>query len=256
VDVKLSEQPRYALEVALLEGVFLAPGAQVAELLARAEALAGGAPVPPRGGTGPGGTGPGGGTGTPGGGATGGRPMRSTPPRGGPSAGGSLSGSGSGEPAGDAGASPAARAGPAAGADSDADRWRAVVEEVEKATPRAGPALKEAALLSIEEGEIAVQLPAGILAETIERRREEIEATFARFFGRPTRLAVRTGPGAPGAGAGAAPAGAAAALSIAQAEAAERLARSSRVQEAARAHPNIREAAKILEGGIKNVEEL
>src|SRR5512142_1971165 len=46
VDVKLSEQPRYALEVALLEGVFLAPGVQVAELLARVEALAGGGPDP------------------------------------------------------------------------------------------------------------------------------------------------------------------------------------------------------------------
>src|SRR5512142_518350 len=50
VDVKLSEQPRYALEVALLEGVFLAPGLQVSELLARVEALARGqvpaAPAP------------------------------------------------------------------------------------------------------------------------------------------------------------------------------------------------------------------
>ena len=44
VDVKLAEQPRYALEVALLEGVFLAPGAQVSELVARLEALARGAP--------------------------------------------------------------------------------------------------------------------------------------------------------------------------------------------------------------------
>src|SRR6266508_4277586 len=46
VEVKLSEQPRYALEVALLEGVFLAPGAQVSELVARVEALAKGAPLP------------------------------------------------------------------------------------------------------------------------------------------------------------------------------------------------------------------
>src|SRR5512138_2596294 len=47
LDVKLSEQPRYALEVALLEGVFLAPGADVSELLGRLEAMAKGAPVPP-----------------------------------------------------------------------------------------------------------------------------------------------------------------------------------------------------------------
>src|SRR5512138_1714202 len=47
-DVKISEQPRYTLEVALLSGAFLAPGAGIGELLARAEALAGGAVVAPR----------------------------------------------------------------------------------------------------------------------------------------------------------------------------------------------------------------
>ncbi|MEY2668541.1 MAG: hypothetical protein RJA59_1179, partial [Pseudomonadota bacterium] len=46
LEVKLADQPRYALEVALLKGAVLAPGADVAELLARAEALAGGRPVP------------------------------------------------------------------------------------------------------------------------------------------------------------------------------------------------------------------
>ncbi len=58
-----------------------------------------------------------------------------------------------------------------------------------------------------------------------------------------------------GAAAGAAPA-APVAPSLAQAEAAEKQARSARVREAARAHPNIREAAKILEGGIEDVDEL
>jgi DNA polymerase-3 subunit gamma/tau len=51
-------------------------------------------------------------------------------------------------------------------------------------------------------------------------------------------------------------AAAAAAPSIAQTEAAEKQARSARLQDAARTHPNIREAARILEGGIKKVEEL
>ncbi len=46
LEVKLADQPRYALEVALLKGAVLAPGADVAELLARAEALAGGRPPP------------------------------------------------------------------------------------------------------------------------------------------------------------------------------------------------------------------
>jgi DNA polymerase-3 subunit gamma/tau len=243
LDVKLSEQPRYALEVALLEGVFLAPGVQVAELMGRLEAMARGAPVPP--------------STPPRGGATGGAGRvaaaapsapspRPSPPR---------SGGEGGVPGGSV-AAPAATPSPppaAAPAGSPADRWRAAVEEVEKVSPRAAPALKEATLLSISDGEIAIQLPSGIVAETIERRRAEIEAVFARTFGRPTRLVLRTGPAAAAAGPEVT---AAAAPSIAETEAAERLARSARLQDAARAHPNIREAARVLEGAIRKVEEL
>jgi DNA polymerase-3 subunit gamma/tau len=139
VDVKLSEQPRYALEVALLEGVFLAPGEQVAELLA------------------------------------------------------------------------------------------------------------------VREGEIEIALPAaGLHARRVEAKRAEIEPVLASVFGRPTRLKLSVGEAAP---LPAADAGAPA-LSIAQTEAAEKRARSSRVQDAARGHPNIKDAARILDGGIKDVEEL
>jgi DNA polymerase-3 subunit gamma/tau len=114
--------------------------------------------------------------------------------------------------------------------------------------------LKEAALLSLAEGEIVIQLPAGILAATVERRRGDLEAVLASHFGQPMRLVVKTGPAQPDAAAGAAPQPAA--PSLAQAEAAERMARSARVREAAKTHPNIREAAKILDGGIDDVEEL
>ncbi len=118
-------------------------------------------------------------------------------------------------------------------------------------SPRAAPALKEAALLSIADDEIAIQMAAGIVADTVERRRPEIEAVFARVLGRPTRLAVKTGPAA---SPEAAPAPAA--PSIAPTEAAERQARAARLQEAARSHPNVREAARILEGGVTKIEEL
>jgi len=64
---------------------------------------------------------------------------------------------------------------------------------------------------------------------------------------------VKRGPVTPPAATPGAPASAA---SIAQAEAAERQARSSAVRDAARSHPNIREAAKILDGGIDDIEEL
>ena len=119
-------------------------------------------------------------------------------------------------------------------------------------SPLAAPALREAALLSVADGEIAILLPPGMLGDAAERRRPEIEAVFARLFGRPTRLVVKRGavPAAPHAGAPAAPA------SLAQAEAAERQARSSAVRETARNHPNIREAAKILDGGVDDIDEL
>lgn len=80
-----------------------------------------------------------------------------------------------------------------------ADRWRAAVAEVEKASPLAAPALKQAALLGIEKGVVSVQLPPGLMAATAERRRPEIEAVFARFFGRPTRLEVKRDAVPPGA---------------------------------------------------------
>ncbi len=240
-DVKLSEQPRYALEVALLEGVFLAPGTQVSELIGRLEALAGGTLPGPGGAAGGGGRGAAAGPVRPPD-----RPPPAAPPR-------------------TAAAIPAATPTPTPTATAPAtatpipiptpatETWRVAVEAVEKVEPRVAPALKEAALLSLAEGEIAIQLPAGILSATVERRRGDIELVLAKHFGRATRLTVKTGAAQPDPAA--APAQAPA-LSIAQAEAAEKMARSARVREAAKAHPNIREAAKILDGGIKDVEEL
>jgi DNA polymerase-3 subunit gamma/tau len=135
-----------------------------------------------------------------------------------------------------------------------AERWRAAVDEVEKVSPLAAPVLKQATLLALGDGLISIQLPPGIMAATAEKRRPEIEAVFARFFGRPTRLEVTVGAAASGAGSSAPPG--AAAPSIAASEAAERNARAARVREAARNHPNIREAARVLDGGIDKIEEL
>ncbi len=254
--------------MALLEGVFLAPGAQVSELLARVEALARGAPLPsPRAPSAPPAAGP------PAGPGKGSPPAPPAAPRG-PAAGASpraaepapaggawrdLSGFGTPGCAGAAaeaapGAPRPATAVQAAGL-SPAERWRAAVDEVEKVSPLAAPALKQAALLGLEDGLVSVQLPPGLMAATAERRRPEIEAVFARFFGRPTRLEVAVG--APAAAAGAAAASPApGAPSIAASEAAERTARAARVREVARAHPNIQEAARVLDGGIDKIEEL
>jgi DNA polymerase-3 subunit gamma/tau len=149
-------------------------------------------------------------------------------------------------------ASPAAPAAPAAAAPGDpTERWRGAVAEVEKVSPLAAPALKDAALLSLAEGEIVVQLPPGMLADAADRRKPDIEAVFARYFGRPTRLVVKRGAPAPS---GAPPAPAA--PSIAHVEAAERQARAAAVRETAKTHPNIREAARILDGRVDDIEEL
>jgi DNA polymerase-3 subunit gamma/tau len=284
-EVKQAEQPRYALEVALLKGVFLAPGADVADLIGRLEEMAGGSAPPLPGG-------PGGGA-RPAAGAqraapaTAQRTATSTPASPQPttsmpapppvpsSTAASREVAKFGTPGCAAGSVPAPPRPerlppPAATPEGDvqggaaeaevrddpsappAARWRAAVERVERVSPLTAPALKQATLLWLRDGEVAIQLPPGIYATTAERRRAEIESTFARHFGRPTRLSVTLGAAAAGPAAGAEPV----APSLAAAEAAERQARASRARDAARSHPNIREAAKILEGGIDKIEEL
>jgi DNA polymerase-3 subunit gamma/tau len=255
-EVKVSEQPRYTLEVALLEGVFLAPGAQLSELIARLEALARGAtPPPPRGappapvsGGGQGrdvskagtpgcaaGSEPGGWRPLPGATSTSSPPSAATP-----------------TPAPTSTSTPARTASSYA---TDAERWRAVVDEVERVSAAAASMLKQASLRQLSEGELAITLPTPFLAQSIERRREELEPALARFFGRPMRLSVSIVPPAEGGGPGAADAPPVV-PSIAATEAAERQARTARVKDAARNHPNIREAARILDGRIDEIEEL
>jgi DNA polymerase-3 subunit gamma/tau len=233
-EVKLSEQPRYVLEVALLSGVFLAPGAGIAELLARAEALSRGAPLPPGTSSAP----------------AGGRspPPPAPPPK-------AIRTAQAAEaprqaPAGTAPV-PAAKDPLPTGKD---DRWRAAVEAVEKESSMAASALKQAAVLGLTDGEVALQLSPGMYAATLEKRRTEVEAVFGRFFGRPTRLSLTIGAPKPAQEGGEVPA--AATSSLAAAEAAERTARVSRVREAARAHPNIQAAVRILEGNIDKIEEI
>jgi DNA polymerase-3 subunit gamma/tau len=231
-DVKTAEQPRYALEVALLAGAFLAPGADIAELLARAEALAGGAVSsrPPPSSSG-------------GAGRASRPPAAAAPPR---------------PPAPETKRASPPPPPPEAPADPgppplQADAWRQAVEAVEKESSMAASALKQASVLGLRDGEVAVQVPPGMFAATLEKRRAEIEAVFGRFFGRPTRLALSIGSPAPAAPGEPPPAPA---PSLAAAEAAERVARSARVREAARAHPNIQEAAKILDAKIDGIEEI
>jgi hypothetical protein len=118
--------------------------------------------------------------------------------------------------------------------------------------------LKQAALSGIRDGEVAIVMPTEFLAKSVERRRAEVEEVLTRFLGQPTRLAISVGAAPDGAGQGA-PDGSGpppTPASIAAAEAAEKQARSARVRDAARNHPNIREATRILDGGVEKIEEL
>ncbi len=209
-DVRMSEQPRFALEIGLLKGVFLAPGAEVSELLARLEQLSGGAPPPGTGGAAPGG-----------------RSATPAPP-----------------PASTAASAPRSTATPT----DSADTWRSLVAAAEAASPMVGNVLRQAVLLRLAEGEVAVQVPPGLPAQLAEKRKGEIEAVLRRHLGRPVRLSLTVGAAAPPE----APAGG----SLAQAEQAEREARSALIKERAREHANIREAARILDAEPTKVDEL
>jgi hypothetical protein len=118
--------------------------------------------------------------------------------------------------------------------------------------------LKQAALSGIRDGEVAIVMPTEFLAKSVERRRAEVEEVLTRFLGQPTRLAISVGA-APDGAAQVAPDGSASPptpASIAAAEAAEKQARSAHVRDAARNHPNIRDATRILDGRVEKIEEL
>ncbi len=227
VEVKLAEQPRFALEVALLKGALLAPGADVADLIARVEELAGG--TAPAGAAPPAGAGP-------------------AAPRGGsrPAAADDRRAKG---PPDEAAPERAGGSGGPPPPDFN-ERWRAAVAEVEKANPSVAPQLKQGALVALSEGEVRLRFPEGThFASFVERKRAEVEAAFTRFFGRPTRLVIETGP-APEAPPAGGPA------SIAAVERAEKEARASAVRESARGHTGIQEAARVLGADVGKIEEL
>jgi len=112
-----------------------------------------------------------------------------------------------------------------------------------------GPALRQAALVDLGADAVRIRYPTGSsYPAMVERRRSEVERCFGAFLGRPVRLAVEVGE----APAGVAEAGA----PIAAVDQAARDARTARRHESARANPNIREAARVLDAEIDRIEEL
>jgi DNA polymerase-3 subunit gamma/tau len=133
-----------------------------------------------------------------------------------------------------------------------AERWRAAVAEVESESPTLGAALKQATLVSFGPPDVRIRFPAGTkFPEMVERKRTAVEKAFSGFLGRPVKLAIEVGPAAP-----AAAGGAEAAAPIASVDRAEREARSAKLRDEARSHPNIQEAAKLLGAEIDGTDEL
>jgi DNA polymerase-3 subunit gamma/tau len=221
LEVKLADQPRYALEVALLKGAVLAPGADVGELLARAEAIAGGRAVPA---------------------VAAQRPAsRAAVPVAVPMAAAVVA---------PVGAPVGALA--AGSVEPSAVEWRSAVAEVEAESPMLGSALKQATLVALGSPEVRIRFPAGTrYPDMVERKRTQVEKAFSSFLGRPVKLAIEVGPAAPAAQEAAAPV-----ASIASVERAERETRVAKVRGEAAAHPNIQEAAKLLGADIEGTDEL
>jgi DNA polymerase-3 subunit gamma/tau len=107
-------------------------------------------------------------------------------------------------------------------------------------------ALKQAALVTLSDDEVTLRPPAGLNGKTLLEEKPQIEAALGRHFRRPFRVTL-TAPDA---------AGVTPSLSVAAVERAERESRAREVKQAARAHPNIKEAARILGGDLGDTDEI
>jgi hypothetical protein len=128
-----------------------------------------------------------------------------------------------------------------------AERWRAAVAEVEAESPSLGAAMKHATLVALGSPEVRIRFAAGTkYPDLVERKRGAVEKAFSSFLGRPVKLAIEIGPAA----------ATEAVAPIAAVERAEREARTVRVKDEARSHPNIQQAARLLDAEIDGTDEL
>ena len=116
--------------------------------------------------------------------------------------------------------------------------------------------LKQAVLRAIRDGEILV-MPTDFLAKSVERRRAELEPVLSQFFGRSVRLAISAG-GALWSSRWRETRATRPRCRVDRGRRAPPRSRPARarVRDAARNHPNIREASRILDGGVEKIEEL
>jgi DNA polymerase-3 subunit gamma/tau len=217
--------PRLALEVALLKGVYLAPGASVLELLERTEALAKGLPLPSRG----------------------------VPPAPVPAPTPSRPAEATKAPteAKPAQARPASPPAQAPGgltpaevkpADVTKDAFQRAATAILRDAPRLGSALKNGRLRSASAGRIGLAFPAGDFRGTqLVADLAEVEKLLAKELGGRVKLEVLEGvlDGD--------------AESLADQESRGEEARAERVREATRSSSAVRDAVRILGGTIEEI---
>ena len=133
-----------------------------------------------------------------------------------------------------------------------AERWRAAVAEVEAESPTLGSALKQATLRRRSaRPRCASASRRDTYPAMVERKRAAVEKAFSAFLGRPVKLAIEMGPAQP----------------RPPASRAGRLHRRGGAGRAGGAavqgrgtrratHPNIQEAAKLLDAEIDGTDEL
>lgn len=129
------------------------------------------------------------------------------------------------------------------------DRWRAALDTVAAESPRHAASLKNARLLSLREGEVAIAFrsDAGFHRTTVtgQSGRPVVERLLSTHFGRPTRLVVDENPGAATGG-----------KTLAELDAEARAEHERATGQSVRNHPAILATLRILGGELEHIQVL
>ena len=129
------------------------------------------------------------------------------------------------------------------------DRWRAALDTVAAESPRHAASLKNARLLSLREGEVAIAFRSdgGFHRTTVtgQSGRPVVERLLSVHFGRPTRLVVDETPGAATGG-----------KTLAELDTEARAEHERATGQSVRNHPAILATLRILGGELEHIQVL
>jgi hypothetical protein len=129
------------------------------------------------------------------------------------------------------------------------DRWRAALDTVAAESPRHAASLRNARLLSLREGEVAIAFRSdgGFHRTTVtgQSGRPVVERLLSVHFGRPTRLVVDETPGAATGG-----------KTLAEVDTEARAEHERATGQSVRTHPAILATLRILGGELEHIQVL